>query len=98
LTKTAGQEESAWKRKKRARLTRSQVDALERFQQFPVEAFAGMQDYWIKAMDAGAAGGPFGSDLPRMGVELNAIPGMSAEAERIFSGYVSQPPISCGIH
>jgi hypothetical protein len=63
---------------KPSRLTRSQADALELFQQFPVEAFAGMQQgYWIKAMDAGTES-PFGCDLPRMGVELNAIPGMSA--------------------
>jgi hypothetical protein len=79
-------EESAWQMKKRARLTRSHVDPLERFQQLPVETFEGMQDYWVKAMDTGIAG-LLGRDLPRMGVELNAIPAMSTEAERIFSGY-----------
>jgi hypothetical protein len=56
-------------------------------QQFPVEIFARMQDYWVKALSAGG-GGPLGSHLPRLGVELNAIPAMSAEAERVFSGYV----------
>jgi hypothetical protein len=83
---TVSIEESAWQKKKRARMTRSQVDAVERFQQLPAETFAGMQDYWVKAMSTGSAG-PLGSDLPRMGVELNAIPAMSAEAERVFSGY-----------
>jgi hypothetical protein len=68
-------------------MANSQVDALEWFQQLPVEGFAGMQDYWVKAMDAGASG-PLGHDLPRMGVELDAIPAMSTEAERVFSGYV----------
>jgi hypothetical protein len=58
---------------------------LDRFQQLPVEGFAGMQDFWVKAMDQGS-NGLFGRDLPRMGVELNAIPAMSAEAERVFSG------------
>jgi hypothetical protein len=75
-------------------LTRSHIDALEKFQQFPVETFAGMQDYWVKALSAGA-GGPLGSDLPRMGVELNAIPAMSAEAERVFSGYVLSVAFLC---
>jgi hypothetical protein len=44
-----------------------------------------MQDYWVKAMDQGS-NGMFGRDLPRMGVELNAITAMSAEAERVFIG------------
>jgi hypothetical protein len=54
-----------------------------------------MQDYWVMAMDAGPSG-PFGYDLPRMGVEINAIPAMSTEAERIFSGYdcSTNPPPS----
>jgi hypothetical protein len=84
--------EPAWQKKKRARLTRSQVDPLERSQQLPVENFAGMQDYWVKALDTGVAG-LLGRDLPRMGVELNTIAAMSTEAECIFSGYVHCIPV-----
>jgi hypothetical protein len=55
----------------------------------PAENFSGMQEYWIKAMDSDL----LGRDLPRMGVELNAIPAMSTEAERIFSGYERSFPV-----
>ncbi|KAA8894631.1 hypothetical protein FN846DRAFT_894902 [Sphaerosporella brunnea] len=46
-----------------------------------------MQDYWVKALDSGVAG-LVGRDLPRMGVELNAIPAMSTESERMLSGSI----------
>ncbi|KAA8897824.1 hypothetical protein FN846DRAFT_892932 [Sphaerosporella brunnea] len=44
-----------------------------------------MHHNWVKALDSGVAG-LLGRDLSRMRVELNVIPAVSTEAERIFSG------------
>ena len=71
-----------WKRKRRARWASDDEDQLDSFQQCDVleELKMGPVDYWLgKTKDIRY------KDDAKMGIELNSIPAMSADPERLFS-------------
>ena len=71
-----------WKRKRRTRWASDNQDELDSFQQRDVfeELKQGPLHYWLeRKMDIRYR------DLAKMGIEVNSIPAMSADPERLFS-------------
>jgi hypothetical protein len=62
-------ESPVWKRKKRARIAKEGVDALQQFQQTNVNQ--GMMEYWFQVSKGRDS---IGRDLARMGLEMEASP------------------------
>ena len=71
-----------WKRKRRARWASDLQDELDSFQQRDVleELKIGPLHYWLERK-----GDIRYKELAKMGIELNSIPAMSADPERLFS-------------